>query len=376
MIKVAAVGEGKTSQLAQLAVDAIGEPDSELESAVEENLPSAPEETEEPVEDNAPLGSLTDMVDMIDDLSRSLEIQRQLFNAREQLQKVCFAVGIGKGDQEWLDSKFRGQHYPKKDIEEIIKNEEQMNRVFFERADGSVIKLKTPEGYTQKAAKAEMVEYLYEFYDMENSIKKDLDDMTEETKRLKREDVASASMTIANNMKANIDERWKRMEEKDDADPEKKKEERLLIALRSSYTFEEALATIEKHPSIVNSTMGDMENPNRVKEVGQRYGAKLKQGNNVSKLHGILSDDPEQSIERQFLHEDDYIAGKENLFGFFLIRYFSMKTWTDDSEHARESHNATCIVLNNLVAGKLDSEFRDEVVENIKKVWAKFKETA
>ena len=217
------------------------------------------------------------------------------------------------------------------------------------------------------------VEYLYEFYDMENSIKKDLDDMTEETKRLKREDVASASMTIANNMKANIDERWKRMEEKDDADPEKKKEERLLIALRSSYTFEEALATIEKHPSIVNSTMGDMENPNQVKEVGQRYGAKLKQGNNVSKLHGILSDDPEQSIERQFLHEDDYIAGKENLFGFFLIRYFSMKTWTDDSEHARESHNATCIVLNNLVAGKLDSAFRDEVVENIKKVWAKFK---
>ena len=406
--------------------DVSGEPDSELEGTVEEDLLNPPEEDDLVGGDDAPdvevsedaddhpnmkvgmvgrglrnpmiycpnveipmieteeetsqeRASLVDMIDSIDTIYKCLDAQRQLIGAKTQLENVCFALGIAKDDQDFLDKKLRESEYSQEDMAEILSMPERLDTVFFTREDNSIINVTTLEGKkNQYEAKKELVGYLYSFYEMEKGIEKDLGELQEDIKKFKQEDVSSASATIANNLKQGIDDRWVEMEAMADDDPEKEEKRRMLNRLRSSYTFADMLDVLEKYPSIVNNTIKDIENPVRVKEIGQRYAAKLKQGDTFSKLYGTVRDDLDKSIERQFLHKDDYIAGKENLFAFFLIRYFSMETWTEDSSdnYTRQLHNATCIVLNNLVDGTLDTDFRDEVVGNIKKVWEKFKEVS
>ena len=154
------------------ADDVIGEPESELESAVEEELPVGEEEGDTsgsshkilipglgrgntlpmvfPVVDgNDPQEeasgdtssdsfSLEDMVDTIDNVSKSLEIQRQMFDAREQLSQVCFSLGIKKDDQDLLDVKFQ-KEYTKTKMERIINNKVVSDKEFCTRVDGSVI---------------------------------------------------------------------------------------------------------------------------------------------------------------------------------------------------------------------------------------------
>lgn len=400
------------------AADVMGEPESELEDAVEDELPVAPDEdvldksvTEfehvlelgdglpnlvvgasgngrphgqivdidelaapdsEEVEDESSL-SLVDMVNMIDDISNSLEIQRQMFDAREQLTQVCLALGIKKDDQEFLHTKFQ-KSYIKEELTKIMADKDLLDKKFFTREDGTIINVTTLQKQgDQYEAKKELVEYLYSFYDMERSIQNDLDEMRSDIRKFKKEDISSASATVANNLKQGIDERWAEMEAMEDG-AEKEARRTLLTRLQSSYTFADLLDVLDRHPSVAANAMKDMVTPTRVKAVGKQYADKLKQGNTFSKLYGVIQDDIDKSIEKQFLHEDDYLAGKENFFGFFLIRFFGMESWTDESAHIREMHNATCIVLNNLMNGTLDKEFRDEVVDNIKKVWAKVKE--
>lgn len=347
--------------------DAIGEPASELESAVDGEGTTVEEESS---------SNLADIVNSIDDIAKSLECQKQIFNAKAQLEQICFSMGVTKDDQEFLNEKFQTLCYTKEYINNIVSDKDKLDATFFTREDGSIIHLTTLTGdNNQYEAKKELVEYLYGFYDLEKSVQHDLDELNEDIKKFKREDVASASATVANNLKVGIEDRWTEMEALPDDDPEKKERRNLLSRLKSSYTFADLIAVMEKYPSVVKSAFRDVDNAERIKEIGKRYATKLKQGNTFSKLYGIFQDDISKSIEKQFLHEDDYVAGRENFFAFFLVRFFATETWTKGStDCTRELHNATCIVLNNLLAGTLDTEFRDEVVANIKTVWKKFKE--
>ena len=158
-----------------------------------------------------------------------------------------------------------------------------------------------------------------------------------------------------------------------DDEKEKRRRKKLIKRMESAYTFEEYVKILEKYPSIVKNTISELKNPVKVRDTGARYNRKRKQQNCATSLIAVIKDDIGSSLERQYMAPGDYVEGYENLFGYFLIRFFSKEDWSSKDSFTKEMHNATVIILTTLMSGSLDKDFREEIISNINKIWAVFK---
>lgn len=327
--------------------------------------------------DYASYKDITNMVNSMNDLGRSIELNRQLVDAREQLEDLCFQLGLSADDQEFFNDKFTNTKIADADFNRMLTNKEELDSTYFTREDGTVISFSKEVcknmNETEGALKVYFARTLRNYYNMENEIETEIDDINSTVKEFNDDTVADFSNTVANTLKQAIAERRDELDAI--TDPVKRKQrEKLLSNMESGYTFKELIDTLNRYPSIIPNTIRELNRtPNLIVYTGDRYRTKLKQQKCVSTLFGTIDDSLVKSIEKQFLTTDQYDEGYENLFAYSLIRFFSRGDWTSPTEYMKEMHNATVIVLTNLVAGRLNPEFRDEVVANIAKVWELFR---
>lgn len=346
---------------------------SEVITNQNDELTNLSEESGSVINTKTSLDGIVGMINSIDEMGKSIEMQRQLVDAKGRLRDLCFELGIKEDDQEFIHKKFMDNEYTDDTIKLYTKDLDTINLNFFTRDDGTVIKVKSGSGETEQYnVKKDFIVYLNGFYDMEKTIVADIDAINKDIADFKNEEVSSMAATIANGIKSGIEARKKESLQMDD-EFEKSNRLKLLDRMESGYTFQAMIDVLERYPKVARSTIDDMKNAEKVKEVGKRYVTKLHQRNVVSTLYGTIFDDISKSIETQFLCKEDYVEGYENLFAFYLIRFFSKEDWSPKS-YTKEMHNACSIILNNLLSGNLDKELRDEVVANITKIWRKFKE--
>lgn len=328
-------------------------------------------------EESAPtMKDITSMIDSIDNITRSMEINKQIINASENLEDVCDRLGIFGDDREFLKKKLTENIITEEEFKSIIFDKDRLDKEFFTREDGSVIsfekKILLVMSTTEYELKVELIKYLKLFYDMEMDAQKSMDEITASIRDFKDGEVTELSSAIANTFKQSLNDRFAELD-KIENELERKKREKMLTRMKSAYTFDEEIAVLERYPSIVKSMLGEINKPDKIKDIGIKYGIKRKQKDCFSTLFSIINDDSSKSLERQYMAPDNYVAGYENFFGLFLVRFFSKEDWSSPNAFTKEMHNATIVILNSLMAGTLNKEFRDELIGNINKVWAIFK---
>ena len=344
-----------------------------VEGQVEEAVDTAEEIT---TPTNTSGMDLMSMVKNIDEIGNAMEMQRQLVDARGRLKELCLLMEIGEDDMEFLHNNMSNRKYADSELKFLLKDLDSINANFFTREDGTIIKVKNVQaslGESEFTVKRDLVTYLVSFYSMEQDVLKDINEINQEIKDFYSEDISSMCAQVANSLKSSIKTRREEAYALEDGDA-KSKRLKLLSVMENAYTFQALLDVIERHPSIVANTIMDIGKPENVKETGARYQKKLQQGRVASTLYSTINDDVNKSLEKQFLCQDDYVEGYENLFAFCLIRFFSREDWSSKTAYTKEMHNATVIVLTSMLSGNLNHEFRDEVATNIAKVWKRFKD--
>ena len=319
---------------------------------------------------------ITEMVDSIEKIGQSVEMQRQMADANERMASMCFQMGISKNDQDFLKAKFKKNDVPDDKFAEIIKDKDKLNAEYFTREDGSVITIDKAiceqVSMTEFDLKVDFVETLRTFYGMEADAQKSIDEINQSIEEFKFGEISELSSTIANNFKQSLKDRMDETEKIED-EKEKKRRMKLINRMMSAYTFDEYIKVLEKYPSIVKNTISELKKPEMIKNTGARYNQKRQRQGCATSLIAIVRDDVENSLERQYMAPGDYVEGYENLFAYFILRFFSKEDWSSKDSFTKEMHNATTIILTTLMAGQLDKDFREEVISNINKIWALFK---
>ena len=136
------------------------------------------------------------------------------------------------------------------------------------------------------------------------------------------------------------------------------------IAIRSAYTLENMFKLIEDHPGIIGNSLMDFKSPDKVKEIGQRYIAKLHTAGIDFNLFMMLDDDPKKNLEYLALPKGTYKEGMEGFTIFFVIRSLAMSLPDEESIYF---HAACHIAFSQLMNGKLDPSIADIMKKNITK---------
>lgn len=324
-----------------------------------------------------------EMADAIDNMSKVLEAQRKMFDLHEELSNACRQFGISEEDQEVIHNHIKQFVEEEGDIKKATKTKKQMDEQFFTRENGTIIDIKNPVkdtapgNFDEFAIKQSLVVYFHSSYQYDLDVQKDLDEMNKSMEEFRTKDVAEASVYVASiykdslekNLEAGKEALQKMMEEgNEEGIRQMKAYLKEWEHLRSSYTFDAYINTLEKHKSIAANIIRDIRNDSQVSFVGKCYRKKLKSHHTYSTLFGMVHDNVGESLEAMFLPKEDYAKGYENLFIFGLIRFFAKEDW-DNTQVTKKLHNATVILLMNLQKHTLPQDVEDIIVESMKKVW-------
>ena len=365
------------------------------EAVAEENTP---EPTEEPVvsepkeidfssKDFEKTQEMLGMKARMNSMSRELEgvkhqknlILQQSFNN----QKV-----VTMGDDEFADADAVIQHHLDKfstfgDLQNYVKGDVKEKRVqdkidefFTNPKTGEVLELSAGTKIGTKLEEYEFKRGLLMYFKQNDEYIAKIDE--EMAKLDEATDEFNRGITeVLNPLRDNILAYTQYLEdnnqpdENDDADTVKKKQKALkkAKAIRSGFTLENLIETIERTPSIKENSLKDFKNETRLQEIGKRYAKKLKTCKIDFNLFGLLSDDPKDSLEYRTLPKDDYPAGLEGFTVFFIIRGLAMTLPNKEDE---TFHAAVQVVFNQLLDGTLDEEIAEQVRNNLKKFLSYF----
>lgn len=117
---------------------------------------------------------------------------------------------------------------------------------------------------------------------------------------------------------------------------------------------------LKSNTSIITNTLKDFNNEQRLIQLGQRYGNKIKKIKNNINLINFIGSTKHDTFEYKHLPKDDYTEGQEGLFVFILIRYFA----SSDMNNQQISFQHTIIYII-LYAFEKDL-FEDETKESIR----------
>lgn len=318
-----------------------------------------------------------DILSNIEQVNESFEMNRNIAEADTKLQLMCNSIGIGRKDQEFIRKKCKDSNYTEDELNAIIANEKNLNKAFFTRDDGEIIRVKKfAPGYNDFKTKQELISFVYAFYVMEKEIEKELKDVNKETNTVMSAGVDVMTDHIANTFvrdtQAQIDKCRKEISE-GSLNADTKEALNKATSLMKAWTFEHMIAVYESIPKVITNTLFDFTHPSAARRIGQQYGKNREATNTGSALYVTLQDDKGKSIEEQFLRPDQWVVGYENLFAFSVIRYYAGRSWKDKSSYVREQHNADCLILRALLEGRIHKEQRDDLIANIARVWEFFK---
>lgn len=139
--------------------------------------------------------------------------------------------------------------------------------------------------------------------------------------------------------------------------------------IRSAYTLENMIELVEKRPSIVQNALNDFHKAERIKDIGERYGSKLKTAKINITLFNLLSNDVKDSVEYRMLASGEYPEGLEGFTIFFIIRSLSMSLPNKDDE---TFHAAVQVAFSSLLKGDLDTDVADSMKSAIRKFLSYF----
>lgn len=139
--------------------------------------------------------------------------------------------------------------------------------------------------------------------------------------------------------------------------------------IRSGYTLENIIELVEKTPSIIQNSLKDFRNESKIKDIGERYGRKLKTAGISLTLFNLLSNDIADSLEYRVLAPGEYPEGLEGFTVFFIIRSLSMSLPNKDEE---TFHAAVQVAFSALLKGDLDPDVEASMKEAIKKFLSYF----
>lgn len=305
----------------------------------------------------------------IEQVNNSFELYRNMAESKQKLQVACSKLGVGRKDQDYIDEKLKNTLYTDKELEQVINDKKKLDEAFFKRPDGTIIKLKPVQGYSEYQMKQELVAYLYAFFQIDNEAEKEIDKVNDETNKFAASNIGVLTDHLANtfvrDIKANLEKYLA------DENPDQSMIDKCNVLLKA-FTLEDAEHILKTIPKVIRSTIDEYKSNSGITRVGQRYGKKRDDTKTASTLTASIMDDTSKSIEARFLNPTQYVEGYENLFVFYLIKYYGQQSWTDPASYTREQHNAVVMLLRALLEDKLAQEVRDEFVTNIARVWSYF----
>jgi hypothetical protein len=136
-------------------------------------------------------------------------------------------------------------------------------------------------------------------------------------------------------------------------------------AIRSGYTLENLVEVVNRHPNIIENSLADFRNDNKVKAIGAKYSKKIKSKKINFSLFSLLSDDIHDSLEYKCLPIGEYPEGLENFTVFFIIRCLSMGLTAPEDVIF---HASVQVCFTNLLKGELD----EGVADNVKAAISRF----
>lgn len=299
----------------------------------------------------------------------NLEARRQgvVTKAKEYKEagaKLAQAVGTNEEDRSIIDRRLETVT-----IEELLQKVKTPEGIdwFFTDDSGNVLSI----AYKKKVSKEEELEFkkgLLIYLKQVDSYMEEIDKADEEL-RLAQEEFDTNIKESVDLLSDNIMMVVHELRQVAANSPNYAKLNRRADFIESGYTYQCIKRLAIDHPTIVKNTVNDMKVEGRIKELGDRYRAKLKTAKASGNLFPFLSRDGDvsTSLEFQVLKPDDYQPGTEDLFMFILIRYFAMESWAYD-DAVRAFHSASMIVLSKLVTGKLPEDVKERVIVNIKEV--------
>lgn len=304
----------------------------------------------------------------IDQINSSFELHRRSVEAKQHLQMACTQAGIAYKDQLVIDEKIRSSNYNENELVNIMMDEKLLNKTFFTKDNGNVIKTRPIKGSTDFEIKREIISFIYSMYMLEKSMNEEVDEINKETNSIVGDGVDILTDHIANTFMVSIEKnRETIMSEPDSKD--KTLALKRLDALKNAFTLDDIKALVNGNRKVVSNAVFDYDHESCLKRIGARYAEQKTKTNTGSALYSSIADDHSQSIEAKFLNPTEYTAGYENLFAFFLLRYYAQKNWKEEGSFIRDQHNAACTLLRALLEGRMVPEVRDEFVSNIREVW-------
>ena len=133
----------------------------------------------------------------------------------------------------------------------------------------------------------------------------------------------------------------------------------------SAYDFRCIFEMLEEHPTVIKNTLDDYRNSARIKNLGERYSIRLKQGKIKISLTSFLSFKDQHPVEKLTI-PNDYLEGTEDLFIFILIRFFALEGLSNTM--TRKFHVSVWLVIHNLLTGSLSDEETKMFLSNMKRL--------
>lgn len=248
---------------------------------------------------------------------------------------------------------------------------------FFVDDDGDALQLNT-KGTTIKTEEQEldfkrsMLIYFKQNDEYMEKIDEEMKKMDDAVAEFNSE-ISSALNPLKDNIlayAAHLEEKGKPADDDGVGTTSKKRELRKKAKMiRSGYTLENLIELVEKTPSIIQNSLRDFRNENRIKDIGERYGRKLKTAGISLTLFNLLSNDIVDSLEYRVLAPGEYPEGLEGFTVFFIIRSLSMSLPNKDEE---TFHAAVQVAFSALLKGDLDPDVEASMKEALKKFLSYF----
>lgn len=298
------------------------------------------------------------------ELQKIANVTSNVVSAQRKLADTLHGRGevlkFVNGDIESIEDKLKSFGSSEK-LSEYIKNDENVNSFFIDN-EGNEITLNLPKEYKKSCAtdsdivnmKRQILVFLKQSQIMTDEFQKIVDDYNKEQESIEKEMGTTVKDIVIDYLRYSLEQ------EKSIKDGEKINSE--LSHLLSGFDFRIEKDTLKSVPSIVEHTLKDFRDTDKIKEYGERYRSAINKANSLATLISFISNYPDTSIEESFLPPDKYKKGYENFFIFSLVRYYAMTYWTPQ---VRRMHAMTISILQQFLDNTLPSDLKERYAENI-----------
>lgn len=340
---------------------------------MEENIKNETLQVEEPVTETTETTSTEETKPLteneIDQLSQIIHAQaykKEMLRQTESIQdKVNELKGTIKGldmDKEFIDEMLKS--YTVEQLESRLKNDDAVEAFFINPETGEPLEMNIE--FESKAREIEfkrgLLVYIKSSQDTFEKIDKAMEELDKETEEFQK-NIGEVTYSLSDNVLTYINymkDRLNLMEEGRD----KRHMTKLVKYLESGFTFEVFADVIKKYPTVAPKCISELKNEQNIKNIGARYGAKLKTNKIPVSLIGFASDITEgrKSLEELLLiRGEQYII--PDLFIYSLIRFFAMEDWNDG--YVRKLHASVSLTLKKLLNNEFTEEVKNDVINSM-----------